>query len=145
MDTATAAAARAARARALECHARCTQLAAGRRVVAEDVRRAETALARALERAEQAHVRLEHTLARPVRALPATLGSHHCWTASVNVEQLRRHARQLDQEELFTNYFALGGPADRWDLDAFVHAGLDLPADRLTILAHAVWELTELS
>jgi hypothetical protein len=132
------AAATAAGARAAECHRRAAQLAQGQHVDADDARRARGSLVRAGERAALARRRLIDRQLLGAR-LPG-LGLDE----PPDAPTVRGRARRLDRGPLFEAYFALGGVCTAFELDAFVHAALELPHHELSVLAQAIWELTEL-
>lgn len=148
MDSLTSAAARQAAARAAECRQRVDQLANHSRVGPEDVRRARVALRRAIARAAKAQDR--YTRRRSDRpALANRLREADVATVisppspACDAASLRRRAERLDRADLFLTYFSLGGHCTEFELDAFVHAALELPTSELTVLAHALWEMTE--
>lgn len=142
-------AARAAGNRAAECRLRLAELTSGRRVVAQDVYRAQRALKQAIERAQRAQVRLldvqQRQEARRIR--PSVEPAPRTWPVrqQPDVREVRQTAAELPIGEVFPAYLSLGGRCGALELDGFINAVIDLPAGELAILAHAVWELTELS
>lgn len=146
MDSSNATAADAALARAVACRTRLTRLAQGQHVGTEDVRAAHDALVRAQLRADRARRRL---IAVRLRQLgggrPPTTGAFSPIPSGIpDLAALRAATRDLAARGLYVAYFSLGGNCTPLELDAFAHAALELPTDELTLLAHAVWELTEL-
>jgi hypothetical protein len=139
----------AAEARAKRCRLRIVELAARRRVEMADVVRARAAAERATERAALADQRLEQTrrrlreqhgrCARSATRRPVPLSSVRKWEPA----ELRERAGLIATETLFECYLSVGGHCSAFELDAFLHAAIELPTDELTILGHAVWELTE--
>lgn len=137
-----------AEARAMECRVRATRLADHHQVGAEDVRLARAALARAQHRAEAARRRLtaarQRHLGAPAEAVTGTLGHADADAPMPDLATLRAAARELVDRDLYVAYFALGGNCTRLELEAFAYAALELPSQELAVLAHAVWEMTEL-
>lgn len=152
----TAAAAAAARRRAAECQLRVARLADRQHVTSEDVRAAHAALERAQERAATARYRLVAAqlrlwAVRPVAAHASSRGARLGQPRDVatlpqppDAATLREQARLLDGGELFVTYLALGGACSPFELDAFVHAALELPPIERAILGQAIWEMTGL-
>lgn len=135
--TSTNAAADAARTRAAECHRRVAQLARGRPVGADDVRRAQSSLRQAGQRADLARRRLANRQLLGAGFAPLRFDAP-------DAPALRERARRLDRWALFEAYFALSGVCTAFELDAFVHAALELPRHELSVIDQAIWELTEL-
>jgi hypothetical protein len=142
VDSPNAVAANTAAARAVACRGRLMRLAAHEHVGVEDVWAAQAALCCARHRAEAARRRLT---ARLLGASLLAAGARTCIApASPDVATLRAATRELADRGLYLAYFGLGGNCEPLELDAFAHAALELPAEELARLAHAVWELTEL-
>ena len=140
-----AAAAHAAAARAAACRLRGSELADRCRIGAEDVRRAQVALAEAMQRAAAAQRRLaELRLQRRLGPHPDLIRQREACGPLVDAANVRQHAGGLARDTLFFAYLALGGRCDEVEVDAFLHAVFELPSDEVSVLAHAVWELTEL-
>lgn len=145
-STQSSLAARQAAARAAACRTRVSELADHRRVNSNDVQRAQAALQEAISRAAVAHDRLIARRSSDVRTavrLRATDVAPPRARSASDVGALRERARSLDAAQLFMQYFSLGGGCSSFELDAFVHAALELPSSELDILAQAVWEMTE--
>jgi hypothetical protein len=145
MQTLSATAAQQAGARAAECRQRVNQLANHCSVSAADVQRARAALREAITRAANAQDRCERR--RSGRASTRRSAEDASILSpelqGLDLAALRRQARCLDGGDLFLHYFSLGGCCTDFELDAFVHAALELPSSEITVLAHAIWELTE--
>ena len=112
-------------------------------LVAEQLRSTRLVLARASQQAE----RVRRQLAGWRTERPAGCGEPAMWPSRRSRQDpaaVRAQAGALPAEQLFEGYVALGGNLGRFEVDAFVHAGIDLPELDVAILAHAVWELTEL-
>ena len=139
-------AAAAAQTRAAECRERLRQLAHRRRVAIDDVRAARLALERAQHRAELARQRLIEVRLRRLFGPPYRLANRTSRPADApppDLTDLRAVAREMAPEALFAAYFAIGGECSPLELDAFVHAALQLPPDEVAVVVQAVWELTE--
>jgi hypothetical protein len=136
-------AADAAHARAAQCRERRLQLQHRRQVGLEDVQAAHAALQQAQQRAERALQRLDAIRLRRLIGPPFLLVYLPNGGRPLNVAALRNAAARLGTETLFAEYFAIGGKCSPLELDAFIHAALQLPPDELSVVAHAVWELTE--
>lgn len=154
MDSLIATAARQAAARAAECRQRADRLANDRRVGPEDVRRAQVALRQAIVRAAKAHDRytrrssdrsagLTRFRSEDVATVVSPQSPLSAQAPTCDAAVLRRRSERLDRADLFLTYFSLGGHCTEFELDAFVHSALELPTSELTILAHALWEMTE--
>lgn len=142
-------AAQAAQFRAAQCRARRHELAARQPIRPDDVGRAMGALGQALQRAAAAQQRLHSkrgiksaaaTWSRPGAAPGYPDDRQPLWEDAL---ALRARARSIPFDDLYLAYLAIGGTCTEFDLDAFVHVGITLPADQLAVLGHAVWELTE--
>ncbi|HEY7048955.1 MAG TPA: hypothetical protein VH373_17155 [Jatrophihabitantaceae bacterium] len=143
---ANAIAADAAQARAAQCRDRRLRLQHRRRTAPDDVRAADAALQRARERADLARQRLDAVRLRRLIGPPFRLGNlpaPHPSGPPLDLAGLRAAAGKLGAEALFTAYFAIGGKCSPLELDAFVHAALQLPPEELAVVAHAIWELSE--
>lgn len=149
-STTSTVAARQAADRAAACRVRLGELAERRRSSSEDVRRAQAALRRAITRAANAQERLSQH--RP-REAPAALlvdadmagtPTPSPESTAADVAILREQAQRLDAAQLMLQYFSLGGRCSGFELDAFVHAALELPNGEVAVLSQAVWEMTEL-
>jgi hypothetical protein len=115
-----------------------------------DVVRARAAAERATDGATLADQRLEQTRRRfreyhgrcstgSATRLPVAVPSVRQWEPA----ELRERAGLIASETLFESYLSVGGHCSAFELDAFLHAAIELPTDELTILGHAVWELSE--
>lgn len=138
-------AAQAAGNRAVQCHARLAQLAAGQRIVPADVDRARVALLAAGRRASRAQRRLA-VQRRLHQADPEPTSEPFSGVVAVrtpDLDRLRRQALELPQAALHVDYLGLGGVCSLFELDAFLHGALELPRLEITILAQAVWEMVE--
>jgi hypothetical protein len=143
MEALCAAAAREAEARVASCRARGTQLASRRPFDRDDLREARAALERATERAAIANLRLEHARSRRRQRLITRVIPDAELAERRQPSTLRKQAGELSIDRLFPTYLAIGGQCSEFELDAFVHSVIDLPAEERAILAHAVWEATE--
>jgi hypothetical protein len=146
MDLMCAAAARAAQMRAADCRERRQRLATGHRVGPDDVAHAHARLGEAAERAAAASLRLEQVrLQRLVAAMRNGSGPaatvHRRPVAAAS--EVRARAKGVPFAYLLAGYAGIGGRCSAFELDAFVHAGTDLPEHELRVLDHAVWEYTE--
>jgi hypothetical protein len=138
-------AAQAAGNRAVQCHARLAQLAAGQRIVAADVDRARVALHAAGRRASRAQRRLD-VRRRLHQADPEPTSepfSGAVAARTTDLARLRREALDLPRAALHIDYLGLGGVCSMFELDAFLNGALELPRLEITILAQAVWEMVE--
>jgi len=106
-------------------------------LAADDVRRAQGSLRRAGQRADLARRRLANRLLLGAGFAPLR-------SDDPDAPALRERARRLDRWAFFEAYFALGGVCTAFELDAFVHAALELPRHELSVINQAIWELTEL-
>lgn len=136
-------AADAAQARAAQCRERRLQLQDRRQVGLDDVRAAHAALHQAQQRAERAQQRLDAVRLRRLIGPPFLLAYLPNGGRPLDLVALRNAAAHLGTETLFAEYFAIGGKCSPLELDAFIHGALQLPPDELSVVAHAVWELTE--
>lgn len=144
-DWTAAAAAEAARLRALSCERRLQALRSAHPFDASDVRRAQESLAAARMRAATAEARRRTRVARLVAVKATSVGKDELpeqppgWIAG----QLRQH--RIAVSALFERYFALGGEASLFDVDGHVHGVINLPSAQRSVLEHALWELIELT
>lgn len=141
-------AARDAGVRAGECRQRAARLAAHQPMQPDDVHRAHAALIDALIRAERASQRLAES--RRTRILDPSAPNRRrlrpvpLLVTNIDADVLRRRASEVGVDALYMAYVSLGGTCEALDVDAFVHAGFDLPPHELGVLGHALWELVEL-
>jgi hypothetical protein len=141
MDALWEAAARAAGARAASCRARREQLARRSAFGAGDPLSARAELARAEERAALATIRLGRARSqRRDRISGRSAGDGE--TDRCDSSSLRQAARQLPLSALYPSYLSVGGRCTEFELEAFIHEALELPADECSVLGYAVWELT---
>lgn len=151
------AAGRAARARAIECHARLEELRdATRATTQEDVARAHEALLRAAFRAAMAEERSTAALQGATTApIPdgirpgAFHGESDESSPSMREPDAPMHDLQLERmatlgiavDDLWIQYAALCGSCSRLELEAYLNGALELSSTERVRIDQALWEL----
>jgi hypothetical protein len=141
------AAARAAADRAKSCQRRLQQLRLRRPIERGDSSLARDHLARAQARAAAAEARRKLRTVRSA-ARVVTHGQSAGAISSTSPASTPLAGRLgragFPLSAVFDRYFALGGVCALFDIDAWAHGLMELPAGEHGILEHALWELTEL-